>query len=109
METIGDCYVAVCGLPKARSDHAIVMANFARECLFKMHDQLMFLETSLGPDTASLGMRIGLHSGSVTAGKLFLHLYHTALSVHQKTDIVLPVLVSSTIGVLRGDRARFQL
>ena len=37
------------------------------------------LETTLGPDTGELGLRVGLHSGPVTAG------------------------------VLRGERARFQL
>ena len=37
------------------------------------------LEIILGPDTADLGLRIGIHSGPVTAG------------------------------VLRGERARFQL
>jgi len=37
------------------------------------------LESTLGPDTGELSMRFGIHSGAVTAG------------------------------VLRGDRARFQL
>ena len=27
VETIGDCYVAVCGLPDHRKDHAVVMAR----------------------------------------------------------------------------------
>jgi class 3 adenylate cyclase len=31
VETIGDCYVAVCGLPDPRKDHAVVMARFARD------------------------------------------------------------------------------
>jgi class 3 adenylate cyclase len=38
VETIGDCYVAVCGLPDPRKDHAVVMARFARDCLTKMND-----------------------------------------------------------------------
>ena len=29
VETVGDCYVAVAGLPRSRDDHAIVMARFA--------------------------------------------------------------------------------
>jgi class 3 adenylate cyclase len=33
VETVGDCYVAVAGLPEARKDHAIVMCRFAQECL----------------------------------------------------------------------------
>jgi class 3 adenylate cyclase len=79
VETIGDCYVAVAGLPEPCEDHAIVMARFASACRHKMKDIVKVLEVSLGPDTADLAMRIGLHSGPVTAG------------------------------VLRGDKARFQL
>jgi hypothetical protein len=79
VETVGDCYVAVSGLPQARKDHAVVMARFAHECLSKMHSLSHLLEVSLGPDTAELTLRVGLHSGPVTAG------------------------------VLRGDRSRFQL
>lgn len=79
VETIGDCYVAVAGLPEPCEDHATVMSRFASDCKKKMNDIVKVLEVSLGPDTADLAMRIGLHSGPVTAG------------------------------VLRGDKARFQL
>lgn len=79
VETIGDCYVAVTGLPEPRKDHALAMARFALDSLRKMSELTKNLETTLGPDTADLSMRFGLHSGPVTAG------------------------------VLRGDRARFQL
>jgi len=79
IETVGDCYVAVCGLPDPRRDHATVMVRFARDCLDKMYEVLHELTVTLGPDTDDLGIRIGLNSGPVTAG------------------------------VLRGDRARFQL
>ncbi|CAB9527019.1 Receptor-type guanylate cyclase gcy [Seminavis robusta] len=79
VETIGDCYVAVAGLPKPRPDHALAMAKFSRDCLEKFKELVNMLEVELGPDTADLGLRTGLHSGPVTAG------------------------------VLRGERARFQL
>ena len=79
VETIGDCYVAACGLPEARKDHAIVMARFARHCLDKLNEIVLNLETELGYGTADLGMRFGIHSGPVTAG------------------------------VLRGEKSRFQL
>mmetsp|Transcript_34534 Transcript_34534/g.54014 ORF Transcript_34534/g.54014 Transcript_34534/m.54014 type:complete len:1188 (-) Transcript_34534:311-3874(-) len=79
VETVGDCYVAVTGLPEPRQDHAVVMAKFARECLDKFNELAKQLEITLGPDTADLAMRAGLHSGPVTAG------------------------------VLRGDKSRFQL
>lgn len=74
-----DCYVAVCGLPEPCADHAVVMARFARDCLEKMVELTHELESVLGPDTVGLLMRAGMHSGPVTAG------------------------------VLRGERARFQL
>jgi hypothetical protein len=79
IETIGDCYVAVCGVPVAYKDHAVIMARFARDIHSKMHVLTRELEVALGPDTADLAFRIGLHSGPVTGG------------------------------VLRGDNARFQL
>jgi class 3 adenylate cyclase len=79
VETVGDCYVAVAGLPQPRPDHAIVMARFAHDCMVKMLALVKKLELTLGPDTGDLSMRMGLHSGPVTAG------------------------------VLRGDRSRFQL
>ena len=79
VEVVGDCYVAVAGLPDPRPDHATVMAKFANECLSTMLDVIQKLETELGPDTAELGLRVGLHSGPVVAG------------------------------VLRGDKSRFQL
>ena len=79
METIGDSYVAVTGLPEPQEDHAIIMARFARDCQKKMKEVTRELELTLGPDTGDLAMRFGLHSGPVTAG------------------------------VLRGERSRFQL
>lgn len=79
VETVGDCYVAVCGVPHPNKIHAIVMAKFSRDCLETFYEVIHDLEMTLGPDTSELDMRIGLHSGPVTAG------------------------------VLRGDRARFQL
>lgn len=79
VETVGDCYVAACGVPESRKDHALVMARFARDCLMAFGDVVRQLESELGPDTGDLGIRVGLHSGPVTAG------------------------------VLRGERSRFQL
>eukprot|EP00934_Nitzschia_sp_Nitz4_P002155 Nitzschia sp. Nitz4//scaffold6_size259037//151917//155608//NITZ4_001087-RA/size259037-processed-gene-0.270-mRNA-1//-1//CDS//3329556932//2155//frame0 len=70
VETIGDAYVAVVGLPEPCKDHAVVMAKFARDCLFRMMDVVQGLEKSLGPGTADLKVRFGLHSGAVTAGVL---------------------------------------
>jgi class 3 adenylate cyclase len=49
VETVGDCYVAVCGLPEPRKEHAVAMVCFARECLEKMKSMSQELEISLGP------------------------------------------------------------
>jgi Adenylate and Guanylate cyclase catalytic domain len=68
VETVGDCYVAVVGLPDPRKDHAVIMARFARDCMQTVNDLTKKLEVTLGPDTGDLQIRIGLHSGPVTAG-----------------------------------------
>jgi class 3 adenylate cyclase len=79
VETVGDCYVAVVGLPDPCENHVVVMADFARSCLSHFHKLMRQMEVILGPDTADLGLRVGIHSGPVTAG------------------------------VLRGEKSRFQL
>jgi class 3 adenylate cyclase len=55
VETIGDCYVAVTGLPDPQKNHALIMARFAAACLHKLYEMLRDLELKLGPDTAELG------------------------------------------------------
>jgi len=74
-----DCYVAVTGLPEAQENHAVIMAKFAVQCLMQVNPVLHGLVDKLGPETLELSMRFGLNSGPVTAG------------------------------VLRGEKARFQL
>eukprot|EP00980_Cylindrotheca_fusiformis_P005056 scaffold1072_cov124-Cylindrotheca_fusiformis.AAC.2 len=61
VETVGDCYVAAAGLPEPMDDHAIIACKFAREALKKMKELTHHLEVSLGPDTAALDLRIGIH------------------------------------------------
>jgi len=78
-QTIGDCYVCVTGVPTFRKDHALAMARFARDCVTAFHPLTRALEAELGPSTVDLAVRIGIHSGPLTAG------------------------------VVRGQRARFQL
>ena len=79
IETVGDCYVAVVGLPEARANHAVTMARFASNCMTRFRRLVKELVVELGPDTEDLRLRCGINSGPVTAG------------------------------VLRGERARFQL
>ena len=45
------------------------MSRFASSIMRRMHEVTRKLEVSLGPDTGDLTLRIGLHSGPVTAGK----------------------------------------
>ena len=103
--------VACCGLPEANPRHALIMARFAQDCARRVGVVMRKLEVDLGPETSgkcrslglravlayswwqhraytfsrtcsffsALGFRFGLHSGPVTGG------------------------------VLRGQRARFQL
>ena len=75
-----DCYVAITGLPDPQEDHSLIMCRFAEECMAKMTELVHGkLSAKLGPDTQHLMLRVGIHSGPVTAG------------------------------VLRGDKGRFQL
>ncbi|CAJ1965912.1 unnamed protein product [Cylindrotheca closterium] len=67
-ESVGDSYVAVSGIPEPTDEHAVQACKFARSCLKKMQETTVKLEVSLGPDTADLALRIGIHSGQVTAG-----------------------------------------
>jgi class 3 adenylate cyclase len=61
IKTIGDCYMAVCGLPSPRSDHAERIAHMALRMLEEV--RAYGKEKGLG-----LQMRIGLNSGPVVAG-----------------------------------------
>jgi class 3 adenylate cyclase len=69
--------VAACGLPYPNDQHFVTMVQFARVCRAKFNKIVCEMHQQL--DSADLKLRIGIHSGPVTAG------------------------------VLRGKRARFQL
>ncbi|KAL8603728.1 hypothetical protein ACOMHN_024344 [Nucella lapillus] len=62
VETIGDAYMAVTGVPEAQEDHAERMADFAMDML----EEACFV---ISPATGkSLKIRVGMHSGGVVAG-----------------------------------------
>ena len=79
IETSGDLYVAVCGVPQERQDHANRMAKFATDCRDRSVEILHSMDFELGLETTNLYLRFGLASGPVAGG------------------------------ILRGQRARFQL
>jgi hypothetical protein len=68
IETVGDRYVAVSGLPDFQPDHASRMAQFAQKCVTMFYRCVAQLDLTLGPDTSDLKVRIGIHSGQVLAG-----------------------------------------
>ncbi|HVV85308.1 MAG TPA: adenylate/guanylate cyclase domain-containing protein [Kofleriaceae bacterium] len=61
IKTIGDCYMAVAGIPTALADHAAVMAQMGLDMLAAVADYAK----ATGVD---LAIRVGVHSGSVVAG-----------------------------------------
>ena len=62
--------MAVTGLPTPDERHAVIMVKFAMDCRNKMQEVTRQLEAVLGPDTGSLALRVGVHSGPTTAGIL---------------------------------------
>jgi len=70
IETIGDCYVAVTGVPEPQKDHCLLMCRFAYECMVSFINLTKSLELRLGPGTSDLALRVGIHSGPAIAGVL---------------------------------------
>jgi Adenylate and Guanylate cyclase catalytic domain len=136
VETVGDCYVACCGrklkcspgfapiffccrypdlasplsillsVPNPRPDHATCMARFAQDILTRMSTLTNQLEVRLGPETGDLKLRIvsNFRLGIIITQIIFLtrrvHDFFGLKGIHSG-----PV----TAGVLRGERARFQV
>lgn len=61
IKTLGDGYMAVCGLPEPRHDHAHAMVDFA----IALRDLVRQYRTAEG---AQFGLRLGIASGPVVAG-----------------------------------------
>jgi class 3 adenylate cyclase len=71
LSTVGDCYIAAAGVPYPREDHAVVLSEFAEQCRRKANDVMKELSQRDGmEDVSQLSIRIGIHSGPVTAGVL---------------------------------------
>ncbi|MFA7326724.1 MAG: adenylate/guanylate cyclase domain-containing protein [Candidatus Kapaibacterium sp.] len=61
IKTIGDCYMAVAGLPEPHDNHTLATARFALEAKDLMHNYVT-------PDGHKLLFRIGIDEGPVVAG-----------------------------------------
>lgn len=66
IKTIGDAYMAACGVPEENKDHAAIMINFAKG---------MYEDLAKYNETADIkfNIRIGLNCGPVTAGVIGTH------------------------------------
>lgn len=60
IKTIGDSYMAVCGVPQKREDHAVRIAEFALE--------ILSVSQTFSIGTYPVHLRIGLHAGDAIAG-----------------------------------------
>jgi adenylate cyclase len=68
IKTIGDAYMAVCGIPEPNPEHGIKVARFALDMMrviekYSIHDASQPLEPN-----KCLRLRIGIHTGAVVAG-----------------------------------------
>jgi adenylate cyclase len=61
IKTIGDSYMAVCGIPKVSANHAV-------QCVRAALDMMLFLEKRRKKSGIAWEMRAGLHSGPLVAG-----------------------------------------
>ena len=62
-------YIAASGVPHTNAHHALVMADFAFDIL-DAFAKLQRRKLERGWDVTDIGLRVGLHSGPVTAGIL---------------------------------------
>ncbi len=61
IQTIGDAYVAACGLEKEIAEHAI-------NCIIAAQEMLSYLEERNQKNEIKWKMRVGIHSGPIVAG-----------------------------------------
>ncbi len=101
IKTIGDAYLAVCGVPKANKDHAknVVLAGMEMLAFLERHKEK---QKNLG--LPYFEMRIGIHTGPIVAGIVGIKKYQydvwgktvsTANSV-EKNGIAGKICISTT-------------
>lgn len=104
IKTVGDAYLAVCGLPQAITDHARRTVQSAKEI------QTFMEERSRNEKT--FGIRIGVHSGSVVAGivgvKKFAYdiwgdAVNTAARMEQNSEVGKVNISEKTFEIVKND------
>ena len=110
IKTIGDAYMAVCGLPEPTEDYATKIVNFAQI----MYDELAeFNKTARTP----FEIRIGINCGPVVAGvigksKFIYDLWGDTVNVASRMEALCPkgeILVTECIkNACKGDKVKFE-
>ena len=109
IKTIGDCYMAVGGLPESHEDHAEIVADMALE-------MLPVLEEVTSGWGHELKIRVGMNSGAVVAGvigksKFIYDLWGDAVNVASRMEshgVVGRVQVSQSTYELLKDKYDFE-
>ena len=109
--------VAAAGIPNRRREHALVMAKFARDCMYQMWKLSKEFKVTLGPETGKSCFIIKTKCRSkFRSAHMFSPPLHPIRSIFghwfQTGDLDMRMGIHSgpvTAGILRGDRARFQL
>jgi class 3 adenylate cyclase len=108
IKTIGDCYMAVCGVPDPRADHAAALAEMALEMIAGLKQ----FSQSRG---ASLQIRVGLNTGPVIAGvigrsKFIYDLWGDTVNLASRMESTgLPDRIQVTEQMQRALAAQFEL
>ena len=125
VETVGEEYLAVTGLPEPQADHAVRMARFAREIMYRVQDLTRGLEVELGKTLLLVAVvptvrRFWSNRKSLLMlcvltgfGSMFALLCTSSSKIGPDTgDLRLRCGLNSgrvTAGVLKGENSRFQL